>query len=72
MNETLKDQDLKKALIENEIINSYNFIRQKENLIIYETSVSINYIDLKTLLLELLIKETEKEIIKEENKDIKF
>lgn len=70
--EKLKDQDLKKALIENEIIDKYDFVRQKDNLVIYETTLTINYIDLKTLLLELLIKETEKEIIKEENKDIKF
>jgi len=63
---------LKQALIDNEFIDKYDFIRQKGNLVIYETTLTVNYIDLKTLLIELLIKETEKEIIKGENEDIKF
>ncbi|AEH01882.1 hypothetical protein [Lacinutrix sp. 5H-3-7-4] len=70
--ERLQDQDLKQALIDNEFIDKYDFVRQKDNLVIYETTLTVNYIDLKTLLLELLIKETEKEIIKEDNEDIKF
>ncbi len=70
--ERLKDKDLKQALIDNEFIDKYDFVRQKGDLIIYETTLTINYIDLKTLLLEFLIKETEKEIIKEDNEDIKF
>jgi len=67
-----ENESLKQALIDNEFIDKDDFIRQKGNLVIYETTVSVNYIDLKTLLLELLIKKTEKEIIKKENKDIKF
>lgn len=70
--ERFEDESLKQALIDNEFIDKFDFIRQKGNLVIYETTLTVNYIDLKTLLLELLIKETEKEIIKEENKDIKF
>lgn len=70
--ERLKDQDLRKALIENEIINQSDFVRQKDNLVIYENDWSVNYIDLKTLLLKLLKKEKEKELIKEKNKDLKF
>lgn len=68
----LKDKSLRQALIDNEFIDKYDFVRQKGNLIIYETTLTINYIDLKTLLLKFLLKETEKEIIKEENEDIKF
>lgn len=67
-----ENRELRQALIDNEIIDKYDFIRQKNNLVIYETTLTINYIDLKTLLLELLIKETEKEIIKEKNEDIRF
>lgn len=70
--EPVRDISLKQALIDNEFIDNSDFVRQKGNLIIYETTLTINYIDLKTLLLEFLIKETEKEIIKEENDDIKF
>ena len=70
--ERFNNENLKQALIDNEFIDKYDFIRQKRNLVIYETTLTINYIDLKTLLLELLIKETEKEIIKEDNEDIKF
>lgn len=70
--ERFNNESLKQALIDNEFIDKYDFIRQKGNLVIYETTLTVNYIGLKTLLLELLIKETEKGIIKEENKDIKF
>jgi len=66
------NDDLKKALIDNEFISSYNFIRQKNNLIIYKTSLTIVYTDLKTILNELLIKEMIKEVIEEENNDIQF
>ena len=48
-------------VMDNEIIGEYDSIWQKGNLIIYETTLTTNYIDLKTLLLELLIKNTEKE-----------
>lgn len=71
-----QNKSLKRALIANEFIDGSDLIRQKGNLVVYETSVGIVYVDLKTLLLELLIKktekETEKETIKEKNKDIKF
>lgn len=69
---TLSDDQLKEALIENEIVDKYDFVREKNNLIIYENTLTINYIDLKTLYTEILIKKTEKEIIKEENKDVQF
>lgn len=68
----LKDNDLKKALVENKIINSRDFVRQKGNLIIYKNSLTVSYVDLKTILLEILLKEIEKEIIKDETEDIKF
>jgi hypothetical protein len=70
--EKIKNENLKQALIDNKFIGKYGFVRQKGNLVIYKTTLTINYIDLKTLLLELLIKETEKEIIKEETENIKF
>lgn len=63
---------LKQALINNNFIEKYNFVLQKGNLIIYETILAVKYVDLKTLLFELLIKETEKEIIEEKNENIKF
>lgn len=66
------DNDLKQALIDNKFISNYDFIRKKGNVVIYDGTLTITYIDLKTLLLELLIKETEKDIIKEKNSEIEF
>lgn len=68
----LADINLKQALIDNKIVSEYDFVRQKGNLIIYETNLTVNYIDLKTLFIQLFIKEAEKEIIKKQTKDIKF
>jgi hypothetical protein len=70
--ERFEDEGLKAALINNDIIREIDFIRRKGNLIIYETILGVSYVDLKTLLAQLLIKETKKEIINENNKDIKF
>ena len=70
--EELADEDLKKALVDNEIISEYNTVWRKGNLLIYETGMTVNYIDLKTLFVEFLVKELEKEIIKKENKDVKI
>ena len=68
----LADENLKQALIDNKIVDKYRFVRQKGSLVIYETILTVNYIDLKTLLVELLIKEVEKEIVTEQTKEIKF
>lgn len=68
----LNDDKLRQALIDNDILDEYDFIRRKGNVVIYENSLTINYIDYRSLLLELLIKLKEKEIIREKNKDIKF
>lgn len=70
--EQLKDDIFRQALIDNNVIREYDFVRRKGNLIIYENSLSIHYIDLKALLMEFLINETEKEIITEKNEDIVF
>lgn len=68
----LTDESLKMALVENKFISDYNSVWKKGNLIIYETSLTVNYVDMKTLLVELLLKEIEKENIKEKNKDVKI
>ena len=70
--ETFKNGGLMRAMLKKEIIREGQLIRQKDNLVIYDDDFSIHYLDLKTLLKELLIKETEKKIIKENNKNIKF
>jgi len=70
--EAFKNGNLMRAMLKKEIINEGDLIRQKNNLVIYSDAFTTHYIDLKTLLTELLIKETEKKIIKEKNKDIKF
>jgi len=70
--EGFTDENLRKALIDNNFIRGYNFLRKKGNIIIYDGTLTISYIDLKTLLIELLIKEKEKEIIKEKNSKIEF
>lgn len=46
------NEDLKKILIDNQLINGDN-IRQQNDLIIYENVLLIQYTDLKTLLTEL-------------------
>lgn len=70
--EELADENLKKILVNNQIINEYNTVWRKDNLLIYETSMTVNYIDLKTLFVGFLVKELEKEIIKKENKTVKI
>jgi hypothetical protein len=69
--EELLDEALRKALVDNEIISEYNTVWRKGNLLIYETDMTFNYIDLKTLFVEFLNKELEKEIINKDSKDIK-
>lgn len=68
----LNNEGLKKALIDNEIVNSFDSVWQQGNLIIYETSLTINYVDLNTLLVDLLLKELEKEVIEKQNNDVKI
>jgi hypothetical protein len=70
--EETTNESLKKALIDNDIISEYNTVWQNGNLLIYDTGMTINYVDLKTQLVELLVKELEKEIIKKGNKDVKI
>ncbi|TRO66772.1 hypothetical protein [Christiangramia sabulilitoris] len=70
--EKFSNVELKQALIDNNILKSYDFIRKKENLVIYENTLTINYIDLKALYAEILIKNTENKIIEEENEDVQF
>jgi len=68
----LSDNALKQYLIDNEIIDSNDLIREKGNVIIYSSTLTISYVDLKTQLIEMFTKEIEKEIIEKETKDIKF
>tara|TARA_Y100000589_G_C26952561_1_gene547112 strand:+ start:52 stop:744 length:693 start_codon:yes stop_codon:yes gene_type:complete len=68
----LNDNSFKKALSDNNVIEDYNFIRQKENLIICETHLGLKYVSRKTLIAELILLNTEKEIIEKENEDIAF
>jgi hypothetical protein len=68
----LCDKDLWRALIDNSIVDGQGFVRQKGGLVIYESNLTINYIDLKSLLLELLEKITEKEAVNDTTKNIKF
>lgn len=70
--EKLNNENLKNALIDNNIIDSFDSVWQQGNLIIYESTLTINYVDLKTLLVELLLKELEKEIIQKESNEVKI
>jgi len=69
---TFNNDKLKQAMIDNQIISSYNFIQQKGNLVIFERSGVFSYVHLKTLLSELLVKAIEKELIEEKNQNITF
>lgn len=67
---SMGDNNLKKAFIDNDIIDRTDFILQKDNLVIYETESSIRYTNLKRMFLLLFMEVAEKDIIKEETKDV--
>lgn len=71
-NNSAKDANLKKAMIENNIIKDHSFIPKTNNVLIYDGVLTISYVDMKSLLIELLWKEMEKDSIKDENKKISF
>ena len=68
----LNDENLQKALIDLKIIDGNHFVRRKGNVIIYEGNLTVTYIDLKTLFIEMMIKNKENEIKVREGKDVKF
>lgn len=68
----IKDANLKKTLIDYKVLDTDYFIRQKGNVIIYKTSVTVNYIDLKTLLINLNNVINKKELIQKSTNKIKF
>lgn len=70
--EPVKDEALKKVLIDNDFVGEHDLLRQKENVIINKNTLYFNYIDLKTLLTQVWEKEIEKEIIEVTNEDVKF
>ena len=68
----LNNKNLHKALVDLKIIDNNSFIRRKGNIIIYEGAWTVSYVDLKTLLIEMMIKIKEKEMKLKEGKDVKF
>ncbi len=70
--EKMDDENLIQVLINNGVIDDTDFIRRKNNTVIYSGLLTISYVDYKYLLTELLVKETEKDIIKEKNEEIAF
>lgn len=62
---------LKQVLVENNIINSYDFLRQRGNVVIYG-GISITYFDLHALLSKIRTIEIKKDSIEGKNQDIKF
>lgn len=65
------NKSLKKALIDYNMINENDFIRQKDSLVIFGSTVT-SYVDRKFLLEELLNKIAERKSIKNKNEDVKF
>ena len=68
----LNNTPLRKAMMDNQFCNSAHFIREKGNLIIYESNFRVHYVSRKKLYYDLLIKAAEKEVVKEETKNVKF
>jgi hypothetical protein len=68
----INDKNLKKSLIEKKIVSEYDFIGKKGNLFIYESYLTINYIDFKTLYIDMSLKLEENERTKDQIKDMKF
>lgn len=68
----IEDANLKKALLDYKVLSADYFIRQKGNVIIYKTSVTVNYIDFKTLFINLNNVINKKELIQKSTNTIKF
>jgi hypothetical protein len=66
------DSDFLKALKDNQIIDDGDFVRKKGRLIIYKSSLTITYVDLKFLLEKLASKIRESKSAIEENKKVQF
>lgn len=70
--DALDNENLYKALVDLKIIDGNDFVRRKGNVIIYEGTLTVSYIDLKTLFIEMMIKIKEKEIKLKEGVDVIF
>ena len=68
----LNNESLRKAMRDYQYCNTAHFIREKGNLVIYESIGRIHYIHRKALFFDLLIKATQKQTIKEDNENIQF
>jgi hypothetical protein len=60
------------ALRENQIIDKNDFVRKKGRLIIYETLLTVNFVDKKLLLEKLFFKIKERKSIIEGNEKVQF
>ena len=68
----LNDKSLVKALVDLRIIDGNHLIRRKGNVIIYEGSLAVRYIDFKTLLNQMKNEIKTKEMKHKESEDVKF
>jgi hypothetical protein len=66
------ESNLLQALRENKIIDESRSIRKKGSSIIYETSLTVNYVDKKLLLEKLFLKIRDRKSTVEENKKVQF
>ncbi|MFT6203769.1 MAG: hypothetical protein ACI9V1_000858 [Spirosomataceae bacterium] len=66
------NEALEKALIDNKFLGKFDYIRKKGNLIIYRDTSTVNYMELKTVLIDLVDKKAERDRIRKQNKDIEF
>lgn len=67
-----RNESLKKALVDNDIIYNSSFIRQKGNVLIFQKFSNYSYVPINSILTELLLKAIEKELIEEKNQTITF
>lgn len=67
-----RNENFKKALVNNDIIYNRSFIRQKGNVLIFQNSNTYSYVPINSILIELLLNAIEKELIEEKNQTITF
>lgn len=70
--EDFKNEALEKALIDNKFLGKFDYIRKRGNLIIYHDTSTVNYMELKTVLIDLVEKKAERDSIKKQNENIAF
>lgn len=66
------NEALEKALIDNKFLGKFDYIRKRGSLIIYQDTSTVNYMEFKAVLKDLLLKKAARDRVKKENQGITF